>query len=260
MSDEQKRLAKEARRRQFQASRPDLVNAKLATKPSKTERKAAALARQPILVEEKEKKQERTVVKIESVEERTACKGLFDHLPAYREHSSQSLNLQIGARHAIHPSFIAFGLAVSNQILTGFFPNNSLLISDYLTGSNARSVAFLDALRQLLDDYECPAGNTFSRHFETFFQKHMAFLNDIRPLSVAIRNIAVAVSSAVSKLDPNITNVKAKRDLCEMLQRYSDERVIFAINAIAKLAEDKIKDGDSIMIYSRFFFIFQKQY
>lgn len=252
---ELKRLQKEERRRQFQASRPDLVGK---TKPGKAERKSATNEAKSPAVESQTKDSKRrspdAVVKADGSRNKSVlvsnqvdkenlerkptntCRGLFDHLPSYKKLSSSALHIKMGAAHDIHPTFLSLGLCLAKQVLTG---------------ANSRSLALLNSIKQLLDGYECPAEKNFSRDFEAILARHIAFIKNITPLSVAMKNVATAISSAVSKLDPMIAHSQAKRELFEFIEKYSDERIVFAINAIAKLSEDRIKDGEAIMIYSR---------
>lgn len=66
-----------------------------------------------------------------------------------------------------------------------------------------------------------------------------------------MRNVAVTLKSAVSKLDPSLPNSEAKRILFEMLDKYTEERIVYALASIVKIAEDKIRDGDVILTFGR---------
>ncbi|SPQ96008.1 unnamed protein product (mitochondrion) [Plasmodiophora brassicae] len=255
LSAEEKKRLKEERRRQFLASRPDL---EARPKPSRAERKKQQQQQQQQQPQEQQRqtpkqhpakqasaqqdkggkaeRQSGLIATPKASPQSRAINGLLNHLPAYTKQSSQTMGIKMGAQISIHPSFVSLALAISKHILAG---------------SNSRSAGLIAALRRFLNDYECPGGRPFSRHLEQLLTTHMKFLDKIRPLSVGMRNVAVTLKSAVSKLDPSLPNSEAKRILFEMLDKYTEERIVYALASIVKIAEDKIRDGDVILTFGR---------
>lgn len=78
----------------------------------------------------------------------------------------------------IHPAIKRLGI----QYATGV-----------VTGSNARCIAFLNAMKQVISDYENSSQKEFSRGLEAQIQPCVNFLKKCRPISVSIENAWKAI-------------------------------------------------------------------
>lgn len=96
--------------------------------------------------------------------------NLFKHL--YHEREQSHVDMPVVNSH-LHPAIVRLGVQYKDKVIVG---------------SNARCVAFLSALKQLIYDYERPSQADFTRGLESCFQESMAYLHYCRPLAVSMQN------------------------------------------------------------------------
>lgn len=95
--------------------------------------------------------------------------NLFKHL--YDERELSSFNVAVNSR--IHPAIIRLGVQYANRVVVG---------------SNARCVALLAAIKQVVRDFVKPAQADFVRGLEVSLQESLAYLHHCRPLAVSMKN------------------------------------------------------------------------
>jgi len=96
--------------------------------------------------------------------------NLFKHL--YHERQLYSVNIAtINSR--IHPAIVKLGVQYANKIIVG---------------SNARCIALLAAMKQVIVEFEKPAQADFVRGLEVILQESLAYLHHCRPLAVSMQN------------------------------------------------------------------------
>lgn len=96
--------------------------------------------------------------------------NLFKHL--YHEREQAIVNVPF-VNSNIHPAIIRLGTQYANKIIVG---------------SNARCVALLAAVKQLIHDFERPPQADFIRSLEANLQESIAYLHYCRPLAVSMQN------------------------------------------------------------------------
>jgi len=203
--------------------------------PSKTEGSSS---------QEKEKKNQPKVVpavKQFDVKGGSSAKrgsSLFGHLPRYETGSSSRLNVGFSSTGEIHSAILEFGLKIA---------------SGEIIGSNARCVGMLLAFKKVISDFHSPDDSLY-RDFD--IKPLVQFLVNCRPLSISMGN-AINYLKVVISETKKMNSSEAKNYLIEMIDKFINERVLIADEAISSAAESKISDGDVILTYSRFFYFQQ---
>jgi len=159
---------------------------------------------------------------------------LFAHLPQYRPVTVASASRHREAAH-VHPAVLTLGLRYADGSITG---------------GNARCVAMLHALAQVVRDYVTPPGKSLARDLTTVLNAHITFLVDCRPLSLSMGNAIKHLKMQVGKVDPGAPEAEAKAFLGELLASYVAEKVGVADAALAAHAVSKVYDGDVILTYA----------
>lgn len=95
---------------------------------------------------------------------------LFKHL--YHERELSLVNVPT-LNSNIHPAIIRLGVQYANKVIIG---------------SNARCVALLAAVKQLIQDFERPSQADFTRGLEVSLQECAAYLHHCRPMAVSMQN------------------------------------------------------------------------
>lgn len=125
-----------------------------------------------------------------------------------------------------------------------------------ITGGSNRCVAMLRAFKVVLSDYETPEGKVLVRDFTSHIGKHIQFLQECRPMAAAMRNAIRWLKTTVNKMAARITrgfsqtDEEAKEELLELIDRYIQEKIVFAGKVAARHAATKIRDGDCVLVYN----------
>lgn len=110
---------------------------------------------------------------------------LFSHLPQYERETSLSLKLKVGfSSDEIHPAILRLGLQYA---------------SGNISGSNARCVAMLTALKQFIVDYSTPPQKVMRDDLLSKLKPLVRFLIDSRPQSMSMGNAIRYVKMKISK-------------------------------------------------------------
>merc|ERR1712212_196403 len=161
--------------------------------------------------------------------------SFFDHLPLYDRKISLTKTYDFNANCPVHPFFLRIGL----QLQEG-----------KIQGSNARCVALMMAVKQLISDYTLTLNTEISRDLESKLKPNISFIDLCRSLSVSQGSFIKFAKAQISQLDRNLSEGEAKSQLLEKIEDYRREKIVLAGQAIMEKAKDKIKDGDVIMTYS----------
>jgi len=167
--------------------------------------------------------------------ERQRKVALFQHLHQYERDVPLTRDIPFSAS-PIHPAIVKLGL----QYAEG-----------RVCGSNARCVALLLALKKVIADYSTPPNTELCRDLEPrAIRPAISFLTQCRPLSVSMGNAIRHIKSLIRHISADCTDHEAKSSLCEEIDKFLNERIILAAQAIASFAGSKIHDGDVILVYS----------
>ncbi|KAM9722189.1 translation initiation factor eIF2B subunit delta isoform 3-T3 [Dama dama] len=114
--------------------------------------------------------------------------SLFSHLPQYSRQNSLTQFMSIPSS-VIHPAMVRLGLQYSQGLVSG---------------SNARCIALLRALQQVIQDYTTPPNEELSRDLVNKLKPYFSFLTQCRPLSASMYN-------AIKFLNKEITVVSSSK-------------------------------------------------
>ncbi|XP_047022058.1 translation initiation factor eIF-2B subunit delta isoform X1 [Helicoverpa zea] len=155
----------------------------------------------------------------------------FQHL--YKEHDKESLK-SIAINSNLHPAIVKLGVQLASRVVSG---------------SNARCVALLDALKKMVRDYTLPAKTEFARGLESHLATSLDFLWAMRPPSASQTNAVKFFRYHLTQLPNNVDEFDAKKTLQEEIDRYIREQIEMAGEAISIAVRNKISDGDNILTY-----------
>ncbi|GAB1863116.1 Translation initiation factor eIF2B subunit delta [Camponotus japonicus] len=155
--------------------------------------------------------------------------SLFKHL--YQRESSRidvaPINLNI------HPAIVRLGVQYESKVIVG---------------SNARCVALLAAVKQVVKDFEKPAQADFVRGLETSLQQSLAYLRHCRPLAVSQQNAMRHLKWQMTRFS-SLSDEKAKNKLQGIIDTYILEQIQLAGKAISIKIREKISNGNVILTY-----------
>lgn len=89
-----------------------------------------------------------------------------------------------------------------------------------VSGSNARAVALLTALKQVIADYTTPEHKELSRDLDLRLKPCINFLDACRQKSVSMGNAIRHVKRLITNTPANLTDAQAKENLYEMIDKY----------------------------------------
>ncbi|XP_045778317.1 translation initiation factor eIF-2B subunit delta isoform X2 [Maniola jurtina] len=181
--------------------------------------------------EEKSAKPKAVVDKIKPKSQGMQKMNWFQHL--YMEHDKQALK-QMQINSNLHPAVIKLGIQLASHVVTG---------------SNARCIALLDALKKMVRDYSLPARTEFARGLESQLAASVEFLWSMRPPAASQTNALKYFRHHLTQLPNNVDEFDAKKRLQEEIDRYIREQIDMAGEAISIAVRNKISTGDNILTY-----------
>lgn len=134
----------------------------------------------------------------------------------------------------IHPAFLQLGAQ---------YQSRSIL------GSNARCLAMLSALKTSINDFRTPSKQEFCRSLESTLKTSITHLNTCRPLAVSMTNALRQFKLLLTQIDTNLSDNEKRSLLQERIDRYIQEEIEKAGEAISNEVNKKISDNDIILIY-----------
>ncbi|KAM7326251.1 hypothetical protein ACRRTK_014729 [Alexandromys fortis] len=148
--------------------------------------------------------------------------SLFSHLPQYSRQNSLTQYMSVPSS-VIHPAMVLLGLQYSQGLVSG---------------SNARCIALLHALHEEL-----------SRDLVNKLKPYISFLAQCRPLSASMCNAIKFLNKEITGMSSSKREEEAKSELREAIDRYMQEKIVLAAQAISGFASKKISNGDVILVY-----------
>ncbi|XP_006880650.1 PREDICTED: translation initiation factor eIF-2B subunit delta isoform X2 [Elephantulus edwardii] len=158
---------------------------------------------------------------------------LFSHLPQYSRQNSLTQYMSIPSC-VIHPAMVQLGLQYSQGLISG---------------SNARCIALLRALQQVIQDYTTPPNEELSRDLVNKLKPYISFLTQCRPLSASMYNAIKFLNKEIMAVSSAKREEEAKSELQVAIDRYVQEKIVLAAQAISRFAYKKINNGDVILVY-----------
>lgn len=167
-------------------------------------------------------------------ESQSKVQTLFDHVPQSVE--SDALFGPSTMNHAgVAPIFYTLGLKYSIGAIQG---------------SNQRCIALLQTLTQYIGSFVTSEGRDFRHHFVTQLKVNLNFLKKCRPFAVSMENAMEFFNSKCHGTSESLELSESviKAEWIEALNEYL-EGITKAKEAIVEKSMDKIKDGDTILVY-----------
>ncbi|KAK9787471.1 hypothetical protein WJX73_001396 [Symbiochloris irregularis] len=166
---------------------------------------------------------------------------MFAHLPPYKSVTLDKLLLESEAASKVHPAVLRLGLKYAGGAVVG---------------ANARCLAMLRAFSEVIEDYATPEGKVLSRDLAAQLNTAIQFLVECRPLSVSMGNAIKFLKLQVSKVDPSTPEAEAKQTLLDKVERFIEEKIVFASREVVANAATKVENGDVILTYAHSAVIF----
>ncbi|KAI0540206.1 hypothetical protein GGR58DRAFT_175163 [Xylaria digitata] len=159
-------------------------------------------------------------------------------IPECFGHLSMAKRLPITqADKDVHPTVLTLG----QQMAT-------FAIDESITRLKATLLAF----KKVIDSYTTPPGNTLARHLTPHvLNPQIEYLSACRPMCFSMGNAIRWLKLQVSKIDPDVPDVEAKKQLCAGIDAFIQERINFADVVITQKAADCIQNDDVILVYGR---------
>ncbi|XP_001976398.3 translation initiation factor eIF-2B subunit delta isoform X1 [Drosophila erecta] len=154
---------------------------------------------------------------------------LFNHLVCAKE-DSQFINDPL-----VHPSIARLGVQYARRTVVG---------------SNARCIAFLHALRQVVHDFETPAKKEFGRSLDAAVKHHVDHLHKCRPLAVSVSNAYKQFKNQLTQLPSDVPETELKELLVHFIDTYIENQIGKAAQAISGFLQEKITDGDVLLTFA----------
>lgn len=89
-----------------------------------------------------------------------------------------------------------------------------------MSGSNARAVAFLFALKKVIADYKTPPQKELSRDLDASLKPGINFLKQCRPLSASMGNVIRYMKRQITNTPSQYSDEKAKEHLYDCIDNY----------------------------------------
>ncbi|XP_036352711.2 translation initiation factor eIF-2B subunit delta isoform X2 [Ochotona princeps] len=159
--------------------------------------------------------------------------SLFSHLPQYSRRNSLTQYMSIPSS-VIHPAMVRLGLRYSQGLIGG---------------SNARCIALLRALQQVIEDYTTPPSEELCRDLVAKLKPYISFLTQCRPLSASMYNAIKFLNKEITGVSSTKREEEAKAEIRAAIDRYVQEKIVLAAQAIVRFASQKISNRDVILVY-----------
>ncbi|VDM34695.1 unnamed protein product [Hydatigera taeniaeformis] len=164
--------------------------------------------------------------------------NLFCHLSQPDKRVNVLGQHKLGKISSIHPFFLRLGLELDEG---------------RVAGSNRRCLEFLRATVALILNFnweDVPGiGGSLARGFHTYFDRHVTFLDQCRPLSVTVRSAVQYIKIILHRLDGVDSPEEMKSQLLDAVGSFMDERVHLADQAIANLVAESVPPGGVVCVF-----------
>lgn len=158
---------------------------------------------------------------------------LVQHLYNEPSNKSQSDDQLVNFKN-VHPAFIRLGVQYSSKTILG---------------SNARCLALLTALKQLVRDVQPPSKQEFCRYLESVLQECTNYLQRCRPMAVSMSNALRQFNLELTKQDTNLSDNEKRVELIRYIDGYIKDDIVTAGEAIKNTVNEKISNDDIILTY-----------
>ncbi|KAG1664923.1 Translation initiation factor eIF-2B subunit delta [Nymphon striatum] len=159
---------------------------------------------------------------------------LFSHLPQFEKNSSYEEKAQIPDT-PMYAIVKEIGLQMSRGIIVG---------------SNARCLALLGVVKEVIEKYKTPPGAEMSKDLDSCLDACYAYLNSCRPLNVCMSIAAKHLKQEIKRIPSDMQEQDAKKCLYDSIDSFVQMNIVNAQKLISAMASAKIQDGDVILTYA----------
>ncbi|XP_051861373.1 translation initiation factor eIF-2B subunit delta isoform X1 [Drosophila albomicans] len=235
LSKAERRAIQEAQRAAKAQGQTKKPNAAPTADAKATEKKLPSVITTPAAAVKESKRESespaKSPAKLSPLKTERECKvKLFNHLVRANHDASLFIN---DAR--VHPSIARLGVQYAERTIVG---------------SNARCIAFLHALRQVVQDFETPAKKEFGRSLDGAVKYHVEHLNKCRPLAVSVSNAYKQFRNQLTQLPADTPETELKEQLAHFIDTYVENQIGKAAQAISSSMQEKITDGDVLLTFA----------
>ncbi|XP_013105147.1 translation initiation factor eIF-2B subunit delta isoform X2 [Stomoxys calcitrans] len=154
---------------------------------------------------------------------------LFSHL----ERPATNVNLFVN-NPQIHPTVARLGEQYAKRAIVG---------------SNARCMAFLNAMKMVVQDFETPPKKEFARSLESLLSNCVDYLQKCRTLAVSVINAYKNLKQVLMQLPNDQPESELKEKLFTFIDTYIENQIGKAAQAINSMMQKKINNGDVILTF-----------
>ncbi|XP_043466791.1 translation initiation factor eIF-2B subunit delta isoform X2 [Leptopilina heterotoma] len=230
-ASEAPKMAEEKSKAQLRAERRAKQEAQRAAKQDQVDKKKQKPTQTKVAIQTKVPEPVKKIALKTNAKEGSHGVNLFKHLHHERDIALGNVS-DLGSK--IHPEIVKLGMKYASKIIVG---------------SNARCVAFLHAVKHLVEDFERPSQADFTRGLEVSLQESAVYLDHCRPSAVSMQNALKHLKWQMSLLPTTISDQEAKVKLINAIDTYIQEQILLADKAISIKIQTKITNGDVILTY-----------
>mmetsp|Transcript_2272 Transcript_2272/g.3607 ORF Transcript_2272/g.3607 Transcript_2272/m.3607 type:complete len:426 (-) Transcript_2272:1724-3001(-) len=118
-----------------------------------------------------------------------------------------------------------------------------------IDGSNERCIAMLVAIKQMALDYQCPSDAVVSRDLDKKLKQAVQHLIESRPHAISMGAAVRQLRAIVARLPPETTQTEARRELCDAVDAFAQERIILPGQVIGRTGAAKIRNNDLVAVF-----------
>lgn len=141
----------------------------------------------------------------------------------------------------------------SNKIHPAIVKLGAQYASRMIVGSNARCLAFMAAMKCVIQDYRTPSQKEFARGLEENIQPGIAYLHHCRPLAVSVINAIKFIKWQINQLptdgNSKLTDHQLREKLLDSIDTHIRDQIEKAAQAISISVQEKISNGDVILTF-----------
>ncbi|XP_012943705.1 translation initiation factor eIF-2B subunit delta isoform X1 [Aplysia californica] len=120
-----------------------------------------------------------------------------------------------------------------------------------IVGANARCLALLTTLKELIGKYKTPEEKELSRDLEkNYLTPCISYLNECRPISTSMGNAIKHLKLHINQIPSDMDDKTAIARLQEEIESFIHVNLVMAAKGVAEFAIAKIDDDDVILVYA----------
>ncbi|OZJ06397.1 hypothetical protein BZG36_00649 [Bifiguratus adelaidae] len=155
----------------------------------------------------------------------------------------------------LHPAMVTFGLWISEYKILGSNLRCAAMLETFKQACLSNSfLQSLTVIAQIIKDHRPPEAESFARHIQKHLDPHIAYLLNIRPMSLSMRECIRWIKKEISDIvetNPTLEDEGVRHRLIERIDHFIRDRITLADQLIVKNGLEKIQDGDVVLTYAK---------